>query len=176
MNESWQTLSEEIPDSNPWWSHVLRRFRTPNGSEGEYHFVRNDGAVLIVARDDDGRFVMINEYRYVQDRMSLSVAAGGIEPGESPEESALRELVEETGFEAGTIVKIGEIAAAPAFADENMHIFFATDLRKVGEHDGEVSDVVSMSAHEIDDAVRDGRIWDSHAIAAWYLVRLHLGL
>ena len=176
MIESWQTLSEEIPDSNPWWSHVLRRFRTPDGSEGEYHFVHNDGAVLIVARDDDGRFVMINEYRYVQDRMSLSVAAGGIEPGESPEESALRELVEETGYEAGTIVKIGEIAAAPAFADENMHIFFATDLKKVGDHDGEVSEVVSMSASEIDDAVRDGRIWDSHAIAAWFMVKLHLDL
>ncbi len=176
MNESWQTLSEESLDSNPWWTHVLRRFKTPGGSEGEYHFVRNGGAVLIVARDEDGRFVMINEYRYVQDRMSLSVAAGGIEPGESPEESALRELVEVTGHEAGTIVKIAEIAAAPAFADENMHIFFATDLKKVGEHDGEISEVVSMSATEIDEAVRDGRIWDSHAIAAWYMAKLHLAL
>jgi len=176
MLESWQTLSEETLDSNPWWSHILRRFKTPEGSEGEYHLVRNDGAVLIVARDEDGRFVMINEYRYVNDRMSLSVAAGGIEPGETPEESASRELAEETGYEAGTIVKVGTCGSAPAIVDETLHIFFATDLKKVGEHDGEVSAVVSMSESEIDEAIRDGRIWDSHAIAAWYMVRLHLGL
>ncbi len=176
MNESWQTLSEEILDSNTWWSHILRRFRTPDGHEGEYHLVRNDGAVLIVARDEDGRFVMINEYRYVNDRMSLSVAAGGIEPGETPEESAARELSEESGYEAGTILSVGTCGSAPAIVDETLHIFFATDLKKVGEHDGEVSEVLSMTASEIDDAVRDGRIWDSHAIAAWYMTKLHLGL
>ncbi len=176
MNESWQTISEEIIDSNPWWSHIMRRFRTGEGREGEYHFMHNNSAVNVFAQLDNGQFVMIREYRYVLDKMSVATCQGGIELGESPDQTADRELQEETGYEAGTLVKIGECAAAPAFADEILHVFLATDLKKIGEHDQEVSEVFLMTADEIDSAIRAGEIWDSHVIASWYLAKLHLGL
>lgn len=176
MKESWQTLSEEEIDRNPWWTHLMRKFRTPDGRDGEYHFVHNNSAVNVFAQDDDGRFVMIREYRYVLDRMSIAECQGGIEVGEVPEESAARELREETGYEAATIVKIGTCGAAPAFSDEMLYVFYATDLKQVGEHDREVMEVLHMTAGEIDDAIRRGDIWDSHVIAPWYMVKLHLGL
>ncbi len=119
---------------------------------------------------------MVREYRYVFDRMSVSQPMGGIEPGESPEETAVRELREETGYEAATVVRLGTIASAPAFSQEELSVFFATDLKKVGEHDHEITEVIFMDAHEIDAAIRNGVIWDSNAISAWYLVKLHLGL
>lgn len=176
MQESWQTLSEQELDRNPWWSHVVRRFRTPEGREGEYHFMHNNSAVNVFARLDDGRFVMIREYRYVMDRLSVATCQGGVEVEETPEQSADRELKEETGYEAATIVKIAEFASAPAFADEMIHVFLATDLKKIGEHDHEVSEVLLMNAQEIDETIRTGEIWDSHVIASWYLVKLHLKL
>ena len=176
MNESWRTITEEEVDKNPWWSHIVRRFVAPDGREGEYHFVHNDGAVMTFAQDADGRFVMIREYRYIQDRMSVSASAGGIERGETPAESAVRELREETGYETGGIVKLGEYAGAAAFSDEVIHVFLATALTKVGGHDAEVAEVLLMASHEIDDAILTGEIWDGHAIASWQLVKLHLGL
>lgn len=176
MKESWQTLSEEEIDRNRWWSHLVRRFRTPDGREGEYHLHHSNSAVNVFAQDEHGRFVMIREYRYLFDRMSVAECQGGIEDGETPEAAALRELKEETGYEAGTIVKIGTTAGAPSFSDETLHLFYATDLTRVGEHDREVTDVVHMTAAEIDDAIRSGEIWDSHMIGPWYQLKLHLGL
>lgn len=176
MKESWQTLSEEELDRNPWWTHIVRKFRSPDGRSGDYHFTRHSNAANVFAQDEDGRFVMIREYRYVFDRMSVSQPMGGMEPGETPEETVIRELREETGYEAATVVSVGKLSTAPAFSQEEFTVFYATDLKKVGEHDHEITEVVHMRAEEIDDAIRRGEIWDSNAIAAWYLVKLHLGL
>lgn len=174
MNESWQTLSEEELDSNPWWSHFVRRFRAPDGREGEYHLTRHNNAVNVFAQDADGMFVMVREYRYLFDRISVSQAMGGIEPGEAPEDAAVRELREETGHEAATLVKLGVLATAPSFSQEEFHVFYATDLKNVGEHDEEIVEVVRMRAEDIDAAIRRGEIWDSNAVASWALVKLHL--
>lgn len=176
MLESWQTLSEEEIDRNNFWTHRRRQFQRPDGKTGTYDFVDKDHAVNIVAQDQDGRFVMIHEYKYLLDAITIGQPAGGIEPGETPEETVARELREETGYEAGTIVPIGRCAGMPFLTNEWIYVYYATDLRLVGEHDDEVVRVVSMTRDEIDEAIRDGRIWDSHTIAAWYMAKLHLGL
>ena len=176
MNESWQTLSEEEIDRNPWWTHLLRRFQTPAGRTGDYHLMVNRNAVNVFAQDHDGRFVMVREYRYVFDRISVAQAMGGIEPGETAEGAVIRELREETGYEAATVVRLGVTATAPAFSHEECTVFYVTDLKKVGEHDHEILEVIHMSVGEIDEAIRRGEIWDSNAISSWCMVKLHLGL
>lgn len=176
MKESWQTLFEEEIDQNPWWTHMVRKFRTPEGRNGDYHFTRHGNAANVFAQDEDGRFVMVREYRYLFDRMSVSQPMGGIEPGETPEATAVRELREETGYEAATMVRVGTLATAPSFSQEEFTVFYATDLKKVGEHDLEITEVVSMRPEEIDDAIRRGDIWDSNVISSWYLLKLHLRL
>ncbi|NBQ56860.1 MAG: NUDIX domain-containing protein [Opitutaceae bacterium] len=100
MKESWQTLSEEEIDKNRFWSHMRRQFRRPDGKEGTYDLVEKNHAALVVARGDDGRFLMIREYRYLIDDVGIAVTAGGIEPGEEPIDGAVREFREETGCEA----------------------------------------------------------------------------
>lgn len=176
MIESWQTLSEEIIDKNSFWTHVKRQFRRPDGKEGKYNFADKNHAVQIVARDDDGKFIMIREYKYLLDQIAVAQAAGGIELGETPVEAAVRELREETGYEAGTMVEIGRCAGMPFLTNEWIFVMYATDLKKVGDHDDEVLEVLTMTADEIDSAIRKGEIWDSHVIASWYLAKLHLGL
>lgn len=175
MNESWQTLFEEEVDRNRFWTHVRRTFRRPDGKEGIYDSVDKSHAVQIVARLDDGRFVLIREYKYLLDAVAVAQAAGGIDPGETPVEAAARELREETGYEAGTLVEVGRVAGMPFLTNEWIHVIYATDLKKVGEHDDEVLEVFTMTADEVDDAIRRGDMWDSHVVASWYLVKLHLG-
>jgi ADP-ribose pyrophosphatase len=176
MPHSWQTLSEEEIDRNPWWIHMVRLFRTPAGREGAYHFTRHPGAASVFAQGDDGRFVMVREYRYLFDRLSVTQPMGGVEPGETPERTAARELREETGYEAATMVRLAGIATAPSFSQEVSTVFYATGIKKVGEHDDEIAEVVHLTPEEIDDAIRRGEIWDSNAVSGWCLVRLHLGL
>jgi ADP-ribose pyrophosphatase len=176
MQESWQTLSEEEVDSNPWWTHMRRHFRRPDGKEGDYDHIQKCDAVVVVARDDEGRFVMVREYRYVLDQIGISVCAGGIDAGETPEEAAVREFLEETGYEAATWQSVGKCAGMPFLTNEWLHVFFATDLKKVGEHDDEIEEVLLMTAPEVDGAISNGEMWDSHAIAPWQMVKLHLGL
>lgn len=176
MKESWQTLSEEEIDKNRWWAHLRRQFRRPDGKEGSYDLVEKNHAVLVVARADDGRFLMIREYKYLLDEVGVAVPAGGIEPGEEPIDGAVREFREETGYEAATWLPIGKCAGMPFLTNEWLYVFYATDLKQVAEHDDEVVETLWMTKEEIDDAIRQGSMWDSHVISAWCMAKLHLGL
>lgn len=176
MPYSWHTLSEEELDRNHWWTHVRRSFRRPDGTEGVYEFARKNDAVNILAQDADGRFVHVREYKYLLDGTTIGQPAGGLESGESPLDAAIRELREETGYEAGSWKLVGRCAGMPFLTNERISVFYATDLTRVGDHDDEVLEVVRLTPGEIDAAIRDGKMWDSHTIAAWQMVRLHLGL
>jgi hypothetical protein len=74
------------------------------------------------------------------------------------------------------MVRLAGIATAPSFSQEVSTVFYATGIKKVGEHDDEIAEVVHLTPEEIDDAIRRGEIWDSNAVSGWCLVRLHLGL
>lgn len=89
-------------------------------------------AVAIVPVLGDGRVVLLEQYRPPVDRWVLEVPAGVVEPGESPADTARRELVEETGYEPGELEKLGSIHTTPGYSDEVLHIYLATRLRFVG--------------------------------------------
>jgi ADP-ribose pyrophosphatase len=174
---TWKTLESEDVDQNEFLTYRKDRFRTKDGQEGHYHYIVNNHAVGVFARLSDGRFVMIREYRYTFDRISLSHVQGGIDEGETPEEAAGRELEEETGFKASSLTSLGWRATVPGFSAEKIHVFLAEDLCE-GEKclDGmEDIENVIMTADEIEAAIDAGEIWDSQVIVGWHLVRKHLG-
>lgn len=173
---SWQTLSKEKLDENPFWEHWKNRFRTGAGREGDYHYHVNNNAVAGFARLDDGRFVMIREYRYLFDKISVSHVQGGKEPGEEPEQTFRRELEEEIGYRAGRVTHLSRTATAPAFSKEEVDVYLAEDLKHVGEKPEGVEEieVITMTAQQIDDAIRHGDIWDDNVMADWLLVKLYL--
>ena len=84
-------------------------------------FVVHPGAVVIVPRLDDGRFVMIRNMRRPVEEELLELAAGTREPSEKPIETAARELEEETGYQAGRIEPFIEFYTSPGFCTERMH-------------------------------------------------------
>lgn len=109
--------------------NVVRRWT--EGSDGRPHvrqIIRHPGAVVVLPRLDDGRVVLIRNYRAAVGRYLLEFPAGTLEPGEDPVAAAHRELAEETGYRARSMHWLTSFFASPGILDERMHLYLATGL------------------------------------------------
>jgi ADP-ribose pyrophosphatase len=150
----------------------IDQVRFPNGKIGELEMIRHSGAsaVLPVLSDmegDDPQILLIRQYRYASGGYMLEVPAGRPDaPGEDWEVCARRELEEETGMIAGTMIKLTEIFTTPGFTDEKIHLFMATDLTagttRLDEDEFLDTEVMPLSAAL--DMIRDGGIQDGKTI------------
>lgn len=100
--------------------------RLPNGVETTREVVRHPGAVAIVALKGD-ELLLVRQYRYPIEQITLEIPAGKLDPGEEPLDCAERELREEIGYR-GTLEHLGTFFSTPGFTDEVMHLYRATDL------------------------------------------------
>jgi len=149
--------------------HVRRDVvRLPDGRNGVREYIRHPGAVAVVALFDDGRVLLERQFRYPHRREFIELPAGKRDPGESPLETARRELLEETGFEALEWRRIGVIHTAVAYTDEGIELFIARGLRKreARLEAGEFLVTLVMPFDEAIAMVRDGRITDAKSVAA----------
>ncbi len=105
------------------------RVALPSGRETTREVVEHPGAVAIVPLLDDGRAVLVRQYRHAVGRALLEIPAGTLDqPGESVEDAAARELAEETGYTAARLERLAAFYPAPGFATEHMTLFLATGL------------------------------------------------
>ena len=140
----------------------------PDGNVVQRDFFHYDGAAVVLPVLDDGAIVLIRNYRFAVDEHLYELPAGMLEPPEDPAECAARELIEETGYRAGRIEKLGEFYTGPGTTDENMHAFLATDLTD-GQQDLEVYEEIHVEvfpAARVREMVADGTIHDGKTIAA----------
>jgi ADP-ribose pyrophosphatase len=142
--------------------------RFPDGSTGEIEMVRHPGASAVVPflddpKSADPRILLINQYRYAADRRLLEIPAGRLEPGESPEECAARELEEETGRKARNYRKVFELFTTPGFTDEKIHLFLAWNLEegKLAREADEFMEDVPLRLSEALELIETGGIVDS---------------
>ena len=103
----------------------------PGGVHATREVVRHRGSVAMLAVSDDDRIVLVRQYRYAVDEALWELPAGRLDQGETPEEGARRELVEEAGLEAGRVEPLLSFYTTPGFCDEVIHVFRATELRVV---------------------------------------------
>ncbi len=141
---------------------------------GERTFLRLElpDWVNVVAVDEDGRIVIILQYRWGIDANTFEVPGGVIDPGETPEAAARRELREETGFEAKDWQSLGSAYPNPALQDNVVHFFLARGARRVGEpsfDEGEDIIVELWSPQTVRDRLSGGLI--RHALVALALER-----
>ena len=102
--------------------------RYASGREGTIDIVEHPGGVTLVAFDDEGRLLLVRQYRHSAGRELLELPAGTLDPGETPEACAERELQEETGYRPGRMERLGGFYSAPGYCDEYLHVFLCTDL------------------------------------------------
>ena len=104
------------------------RVRLPNGRLTTREIVEHSDSVCMVPLDAAGKVALVRQYRKAVERDLLEVPAGGIEPGEEPEDAARRELQEEIGHTAGRLQPLAGYYLAPGWCDEYMYAYLATEL------------------------------------------------
>jgi ADP-ribose diphosphatase len=104
--------------------------RFPNGREHEVAIVRHSPAVVVIPIEDDGRVVLIRQFRAAIDRELWEVPAGGVDRGEPAEAAARRECEEEIGRVPQRVERIAALFPTPGYCDEEMIFFKATGLRE----------------------------------------------
>ncbi len=143
------------------------------GDDGKIYrreVVRHPGAVVLLPILDRDHVVMIENQRPSVGQTLLELPAGTREPNESAQETAARELIEETGYRAGTLRQIHEFYSAPGICDELMHLFVARDLT-LGEPDREAVEQITnriASRQEIAQWIGSGRIRDAKTLVGLY--------
>ena len=149
--------------------------RLPDGASATREYIRHPGAVAVVPLFDDGRVLLVRQYRYPHARDFIEVPAGKLEPGEPHLDTAKRELTEETGYAAAEWTRFGVIHTAIAYTDEGIELFLARKLKLEGParpDAGEFLENVILPFDEAIARVRDGRITDAKTVAALLWVKL----
>ena len=143
------------------------RVRMPNGREVTMEIVTHPGSVVLLPMQDDGRIVLIRQYRYALDRWIWEVPAGSLDPGEDPAAAAARECEEEIGLVPGRVEFAGAWYPTPGFVTEVMNFYKLTELRSPdpdGPHAEQDEDEdLRVQAFTLDAArgmVRSGEIID----------------
>ena len=126
--------------------------KLPNGNVVRLEIIRHRGAAAVVPVDEEGRAVLIRQYRHATAGYLLEVPAGTLDPGEAPEACALREVEEETGLRAARLTPLGWIWTTPGFTDERIWLYLATGLTP------------TRSAHESDEVITVERLPFAEAV------------
>ena len=161
----------------------LDSVRFPDGSTGELEMVRHPGASLVLPflsdpAGEDPQILLIRQYRYAAEGFVIECPAGRLEPGESPESCARRELLEEAGCTAERLDHVYTFYTTPGFTDERIHAFMASGLSRGAarpEADEFVENLVMPLSRALE-MVRDSEIVDAKtALTLLYVAGFRLG-
>jgi len=136
--------------------------RLPDGSSATREYIQHVGAVAVIPLLDDGRIVLVRQFRYPVGRVLLELPAGKLDAGESVLSCGQRELLEETGYRAAEWAFAGAIHNAAAYSSESIHLWFARGLQ-AGEQRldaGEFLEVVRHTEAELDAFAARGELPD----------------
>ncbi len=139
----------------------------PNGNVVEWDFIGHQGAAAVVAVTEEGKLLMVRQWRNALDRYTLEIPAGGLN-GEPTDVAAVRELEEETGYRAKEISLLISIRTTVAFCNEKIDIYVARDLVPTKQHldEDEFIDVKAYGVDELCGMIYAGQIEDSKTVAA----------
>jgi ADP-ribose pyrophosphatase len=138
----------------------------PSGKDVVREIVVHPGAVCIVARPTPGEVILIRQYRHAAGKELTEIPAGTLHPGEDPLQCAIRELEEETGYQAARMIERARFWTTPGFTSEFMYLYEAVDLVKTQARpeDDEVIEIDIVAREEALRMIDDGRIQDAKSI------------
>jgi ADP-ribose pyrophosphatase len=142
------------------------RIVEPRGIPVEREVVCHGGSAVVLPRFEDGRILLVRQFRYPARQALWELVAGGVDPGESPKQAAARELKEETGYTARSFKLLFKFYPSPGVLSERMHLFEAVDLGR-GAAEPEVDERIQVklfSTRKLEEMVRAGKIQDGKTL------------
>ncbi len=151
--KKWTTLESRYIIQRPWLTARVDKVQLPNGVVNPEHYVLEyPDWVNIIAITTSGDMVMVRQYRHAMDTVMVELCAGMCEDGETPEQSARRELLEETGYAGGEWQEIMTVGQNPSICDNITHCFLAQGVERVAGQsldESEDIEVLLMSQREV---------------------------
>lgn len=149
-----------------------------NGNTANWDFIEHKGAAAIVPVRNDGKIILVKQYRNAIEQDTLEIPAGGLNPGEDMKTCAMRELEEETGYKAMTAEHLMDLYTTVAFCNERIGIYYSNDLVPSKQHldEDEFVTIEAYSLEELTKFIFSGKIVDGKTIAAIlaYKTKMHL--
>lgn len=140
-----------------------------NGNTADWDYIHHDGAAAVVPVLNDGRILMVSQYRNALERYTLEIPAGKLDdPNEPGLECSRRELEEETGYKSDNLDWLITLRTTVAFCNEKIEIYVAKDLVPTHQHldEDEYVDVKAYTLAELKEMIFTGKIEDSKTVAA----------
>lgn len=159
----WRTFGERAIYDNPWvWLGQID-VEMPNGERFWHHVVRLPRAAVMVLVDDQERVLMLWRHRFVQDRWGWELPGGLIDEGEEPQETAIRELEEETGYRAGRVEQLVAYQPMVGMLDSEHVLFLGREPEKVAEpvEVSEADRIEWVPLSSVPELIKSGQIWNS---------------
>lgn len=167
--DEYKRLSRELVAKGAIIDYYQDTMLIPNGNVAKWDLIDHKGAAAVVAVRDDGKLLMVRQYRNALERETLEIPAGGLNGREEPtDQAAKRELEEETGYTCDKLELLNSIYTTVAFCNEKIDIYLARNLKPGKQHldEDEYLNVEAYSLEELKQMVFDCKIQDSKTICA----------
>jgi 8-oxo-dGTP pyrophosphatase MutT (NUDIX family) len=172
LPKPWDIVSSERRDRLPIFGLRVDRAVSPRtGAAHDFYVLESGSWVNVIPLTPGQEVVLIRQYRHGTREVTLEIPGGIVEPGDSPQEAACRELREETGYEAGEMIALGFVHPNPAFLDNRCYTFIAQEARHTGPQALDAKEdieVLLKPLNEVPRLIREGQITHSLVLAAFY--------
>ena len=167
--EPLKRLSRELVYKGAIIDLYKDKVQAPDGNVQDYDFIGHKGAAAVMPVTNEGKIVMVRQYRNALDRFTIEIPAGGLNGKDEPGiMCAARELEEETGYKSDDLELLIAVNTTIAFCNEKIEIYVARNLQKSQQHldEGEFVEVEEYTIEELVEKVYNAEIQDAKTVSA----------
>ena len=167
--EEFKRISRDLVAKGAIIDYYQDTMQIPNGNIAKWELIDHKGAAAVVAVREDGKLLMVRQYRNAIDRMTLEIPAGSRDSvTEDTKVCAARELEEEAGYRSDDLTRLLSLKTTVAFCDEFIDVYLARNLKPGHQHldEGEFLDVEAHDIDELCQMIYDGKLQDAKTASA----------